>query len=177
MSDVGFVYAMAAANGLVKIGYSEKPRLRLSKINSDAGSPCELVGFVPATRAQEADLHKLLTPERSYREWYRHGELTAHFLSLLPVMQGRRAGGRQRKFSQAGAHPLSTYRARSGKTLGDLAKLVGVTQCSLSRIENGKQGITAQMAMTLGRVTGIPLHELRPDLWPAPASQHADAGQ
>lgn len=168
----GFVYAMSAANGLVKIGYSEKPRLRLSKINSDAGSPCELVGFVAATRAQEKDLHTLLAPERSYGEWYRRERLVAHFMSQLPASsRPENASGRRLKISAN--HPLQEYRRAVGMSLQILSVTAQSDRSTLSRIERGLRSPCPNLALKLEAATrgAVPRWKLRPDLWSEPVAE------
>lgn len=87
MSAPGFIYAVMAANGLVKIGFSKNPRSRAVKINSDASSPCRLLGFVEASVAVEAALHRRLAAHRVYSEWYRHEGLVREFVDQLPTLE------------------------------------------------------------------------------------------
>jgi DNA-binding transcriptional regulator YdaS (Cro superfamily) len=174
----GFVYAIERGD-LVKIGFSEKPQRRLSKINSDAGAPCRLLGYVEATRQQEAELHSLLAPHRSYGEWYRRENAVDHFILMLPAPTPSQ---RRRKNAAAARHPLARYRHRERLTLARLAKLCGTTKATLSRVETGKLIPTTRMAMALELATGgaVSRHELRPDIWPeenryAHPSQTGDA--
>lgn len=66
---IGYVYAVAAGD-LVKIGWSSRPRRRIAKIASDNGISCKLIGVVPATKEQEAELLNLLSPYRVRGEWF-----------------------------------------------------------------------------------------------------------
>ena len=63
-------------------------------------------------------------------------------------------------------HPLRAYRrATTPKvSLDDLAKSVGRSKATLSRIENWKQPIPEELLGKLSDVTGISPRELRPDL-------------
>ena len=69
------------------------------------------------------------------------------------------------------AHALKTYRAAHDKTLADLAAEIGSTAATLSNIETGKIHPSAGLALKIKEATGVPLHELRPDLWDRPTKQ------
>lgn len=71
-------------------------------------------------------------------------------------------------------HPLRRYRTAKDISLETLAKRVGSTKASLSRIETRLQMPSPALARVLQKVTGIPLWELRPDIWEKP--KKGDAG-
>jgi DNA-binding transcriptional regulator YdaS (Cro superfamily) len=60
---------------------------------------------------------------------------------------------------------------RRGIRLTDLARSVGVDKSSVTRWD--KRRIPAERVLDVERVTGIPRHELRPDLYPSPEQQGA----
>lgn len=64
---------------------------------------------------------------------------------------------------------LRRYREREGKTLDEIATAFGVHKTSVLRWEEGR--VPAERAATLSSLTGIPLHELRPDIFPAPETE------
>lgn len=135
----GFVYAIAADNGLVKIGHSAQPKKRLAKISSDASSPCRLIGYVPATREQEAALHQVLLPSRVNREWYRRDTAVQMFLDLLPK---REFAAKERRpkivvFSGSPPHSLTTT-AEVTEVLGGFRKLAEITGCKPKAAWNWK---------------------------------------
>lgn len=71
---------------------------------------------------------------------------------------------------------LKELRERADLSQRAIAELLGVTVASVSRWENGKRRIAAEIAVQIDRVTDgrIPKESLRPDLFvtsPAPADQ------
>jgi transcriptional regulator with XRE-family HTH domain len=65
-------------------------------------------------------------------------------------------------------HPLRVYRERTGHSLAAVAARVGVTRQTLSRIELEVHKPRPELARKLEEATGIPKHELRPDIWDVP---------
>lgn len=61
-------------------------------------------------------------------------------------------------------HPITRYRAASGISLTALARAFGVNKTTIMRWEDGR--VPAERVLDVERVTGIPRHELRPDLYP-----------
>jgi DNA-binding XRE family transcriptional regulator len=64
-------------------------------------------------------------------------------------------------------HPLSLYREQNGITQHDIAAAVGVTRWTINRIELGDRQPSVSLARKLVTLTGIPLSELRPDIFEA----------
>lgn len=62
---------------------------------------------------------------------------------------------------------LKSWRAAQGISSTEAARLVGVSQAQWSRYETAKAAIGAKRVGLLSQVTGIPRHELRPDLFEA----------
>lgn len=81
---IGFVYAIES-DGLVKIGYSTNPKRRLNTIRVNRVSHCELLGYVEATRKQEAECHELLKSEHKRGEWFSKGPLVSLFISKMSI--------------------------------------------------------------------------------------------
>jgi len=65
-------------------------------------------------------------------------------------------------------HPLTQYRDRHGLTLETFGQRIGLSKVSVWRIENGQQDLKPRLAKVVSHETGIPLWELRPDIWDAP---------
>ena len=59
---------------------------------------------------------------------------------------------------------LRTYRLQNDMTLSDLGRLVGVRRAAVCKWE--RKRVPAERVLDVERVTGIPRHELRPDLYP-----------
>jgi transcriptional regulator with XRE-family HTH domain len=70
-------------------------------------------------------------------------------------------------------HPLTLYRESRGLTLEGLGDLVGLSKPSVWRIEAGEQMPSPETAKEINAKTGIPLWELRPDIWDAPKGRAA----
>ena len=79
----GFVYFVRCQDR-VKIGYSEDPVKRLSKINTDAPYPCDLVGYVSVDDFPERELHERFAGLRVHGEWFAPSpDLEAFVVSLV----------------------------------------------------------------------------------------------
>lgn len=61
------------------------------------------------------------------------------------------------------ASPIRAYRVANALTLYDLALKFGVNKSTVLRWEEGT--VPAERILDIERVTGIPRHELRPDLF------------
>jgi len=59
---------------------------------------------------------------------------------------------------------FATYRQTAGLTLDATADLFGVDRTTILRWERGKPPIPERRLSEVSRITGIPPHELRPDL-------------
>ena len=76
VGEKGYVYvARASRSGLVKIGYSTNPALRLRSLCSAVGEPVELVAAAQGDRAQERALLERVARHsisvKGNREWHR----------------------------------------------------------------------------------------------------------
>ena len=63
---------------------------------------------------------------------------------------------------------LAAYMSESGKTDAEIAAALGVNAEVVRLWRHGRRRISAERAIALSKLTGIPRHELRPDLWEAP---------
>lgn len=70
---------------------------------------------------------------------------------------------------------LKRYRAEKQYSLQHVAELLDVSAATVSRIENDKQTITADMAVAIEKATGgaVKRSDLRDDLWPKPENAEA----
>jgi len=63
---------------------------------------------------------------------------------------------------------LKSYRERMNLSRGALAESLGVTRMTVWRWENGARRIDDSIIGKIVSLTGLPVHELRPDLpWPS----------
>lgn len=62
---------------------------------------------------------------------------------------------------------LSTYLKGEGRTSTELGRMLGVAHSTVIRWAAGQ--VPAERVKAVSAATGIPLHELRPDLFDAPA--------
>jgi transcriptional regulator with XRE-family HTH domain len=61
---------------------------------------------------------------------------------------------------------IQQYRETHGLTQNRLAEILGKTKATVSRWESGNRNIRPSDVIEIERATGIPRHELRPDLYP-----------
>lgn len=69
---------------------------------------------------------------------------------------------------------LSRATEKAGGQLA-LAKAIGTTQSNVwTWLKKSKRGTPAEWVLAIEAATGIPRHELRPDLYPPPATATAE---
>tara|TARA_R110002111_G_scaffold170741_1_gene236426 strand:- start:1195 stop:1425 length:231 start_codon:yes stop_codon:yes gene_type:complete len=68
---------------------------------------------------------------------------------------------------------LRAYREALGLSQAALAKEIGVQDAAICKWEKGR--VSVQMVLTVERITGIPRHLLRPDVYPAPVRRSEGA--
>ena len=67
--------------------------------------------------------------------------------------------------------PLKIW--RGDRKAASVAQQLGVTLAMWSRWENGRRAIPANRVNDISELTGIPPHELRPDVFRAPQAEDA----
>lgn len=166
----GFVYFIACGDR-VKIGYSVDPAKRLTKINADAPMSCELLGFVSATDFPEQELHDRFAAVRLHSEWF---ALTAEIKAFIATASvGARIGGdRFDREDLSDATPLKRWRVLQKLTQRDAAAQAGAHVAHWNKWELGKARIPAAHCLAIARLTGISVHDLRPDIY-GPKSEAA----
>jgi hypothetical protein len=158
----GFVYAVECA-GRVKLGFSEDPGKRFNKIASDAPFPCDLLGYWPASRADELALHAKFKKIRVHGEWFAVTEdlLSTISAKVIPMDKS------QVRFRIGDDDTiLAVWRKTQKQNAKVISKAMGINQSTWSRWERGTLRVPAERVPKLSMLTGIPRHELRPDIFP-----------
>lgn len=65
---------------------------------------------------------------------------------------------------------IKAYRAETEATQQALADVLGVRQSTVASWESGHRSVSASLVGRVSACTGIPMHVLRPDLFPQPAA-------
>jgi hypothetical protein len=159
----GFVYAVECA-GRIKIGFSEGPEKRFNKIASDAPFPCVLLGYWPATVADEMAFHERFKSIRVHGEWFAVTEDLLAFVSAN-VIPAENMGVRFRVSEDDSI--LAAWRKSNKKLGAEVADELGITQATWSRWESKSRRVPAERVADVERVTGINRAELRPDIFGA----------
>lgn len=61
--------------------------------------------------------------------------------------------------------PIRTFRDAKKITLQQFGDMVGLKKARVWKYENGRLPVPAELVPKIEEATGIPRHELRPDLW------------
>lgn len=67
-------------SGLVKIGYSKRPKDRFNAIKTMSPEHLNLIGVIPGGKSEEAELHKKFERHREHGEWFRKVPELATFI-------------------------------------------------------------------------------------------------
>jgi DNA-binding transcriptional regulator YdaS (Cro superfamily) len=67
------------------------------------------------------------------------------------------------------APTLSALLAKRSMNMADLARRIGINKSSVTLW--GQRRVPAERVLEVEKATGIPRHELRPDIYPAPVEQ------
>lgn len=150
----GFIYIVENASGLFKIGYSIRPKRRLSQLATSTAEQLTLRAAFPGTIGEERELHEALAPWRVEREWFSDCQPIRALIGA-----GIQAGGGERGDAQ---HPLVAYSKASNHTISDIAAKAGCSRMSLHRIINGEQNATLSMLERISAATDgrVPVSQL-----------------
>lgn len=154
----GFIYAIECS-GRVKIGYSEAPEKRFSKVASDAPFPCVLLGFWPGTVAEELEVQTKFQSVRVHGEWF---AVTEDLLAFLQQNVVPHVKANKHKTVYETDSPLTAWRKRAGLRQQDLGELIGVNTAFISQLENGISAASLKVALKILEVTGgeVPVESL-----------------
>jgi len=90
VSAPGYCYAMETDDAF-KFGFSSEPWRRLAGINSTTPTPARMLGYVAASKIQEARLHELLRKFKIRGEWYCKCPVTVAVANLFPAKSPARS--------------------------------------------------------------------------------------
>lgn len=144
----GFLYAVASG-GRVKIGFSRNPWGRFSKISSDAPAECSFLGCWPGSLDDESAAHGRFSHLRAHGEWFEVADDLIDFIKSRAIALPR--PGRSRIIE--GAHPLTEYAARTGRSFTDIAKRAGVSRMTLYRLVRGEQNARISLLEQISAAT------------------------
>lgn len=68
---------------------------------------------------------------------------------------------------------LKNWREQSGLVGNQAAEKLGISQSQWSKYELNLRNVNPSRAAALSELTGIPLHEIRPDVFSAPSQEPA----
>lgn len=155
----GFIYFLRCGE-FVKIGYSKEPENRLRYFETGSPYDFEMLAVHPGSERDEAALHRLLAAYRHKGEWFCGcAEIAAIVANGIP------------KFSHPVIDSASADAAmkRACDIAGGqsaLAKKLGVRQSHVWHwVHRSKNGVPAEFAPAVEKITGVPRHELRPDVF------------
>lgn len=139
--------------GRVKIGFSEKPNLRLNKIAADAPFPCSLLGVIAGDQKTEADIQERWRHLRCHREWFAAGR---EFLAWISENTSQYRSEKQyKRYSE-----VCGFQVQRG-VVGKIAKACGVTSPSVSQWKR----IPAEHCLKVSEIIGVDAEVLRPDIF------------
>lgn len=128
------------STGLVKIGASDNPWSRLSKIQSDNPGELQMLAIAGGGREFEAAVHRMFKPDHVRGEWFRMSPDLAAYLRTLPAV----------------IKPKRSLLTLEGTALGDrdLASTLGIAQSYAAQIRCGLRPVTIAIALALHSKTG-----------------------
>lgn len=130
-----------AASGYVKIGFSEKPWLRFSKIQSDHPTKLDIWLVIEGDREREALLHQRFDGLRHRGEWFRVDT------AIVDFVDGAIADG------ENVAPPVKT--PPHGMTQQAICKLTGLGSGHISGILSGKATTPIWTAVHIFAASGV----------------------
>ena len=163
-------FVQAGEAGPIKIGFARDVYRRLNKLRSDSPLPLVLLAMTPGDQLYERELHERFHAHRQHREWFGPAPELLDFIATLPKPE-RQSRSRPRKAFERPTGRQWTIKemaACAGSVVG-LAKIVGRTHSTVC----GWAVVPSGHARAIHEALGIPLHEIRPDLWAPPRRRRA----
>lgn len=148
----------AGESGPVKIGWALDPKERLVTLQCAHHERLSLIKLWEVGRKAEKWLHDRFKHLRIRNEWFVFDpsmlsiEVPDEFPDPLP-----------KKAPTVRTSVLATKVIPAVGSSAELARRLGVNKTAISQWHN--RNIPVSRAIAISRITGIPLHELRPDFW------------
>lgn len=150
----------------VKIGYSSKPRHRLSQLKVASPVALELVAIMPGDRAVERQLHDRFADSRKAGEWFAESRELAKLIKEFrwaPPARTRKPDRFDRLAAKGNVSSITAARLRLRLSQTELAKALGYGNPSaVCRMENGSRAISPRTILALEALIerqrkGVPL--------------------
>lgn len=136
------------SQSLVKIGFSLKPHLRVSKIQSDSPFPCKLIGLMEGDRAEELRVQALFAHLRVRAEWFRMEPELKAFISENPFIKPVKAKPKP-------TDAIGKYLWENDMSDRALGALIGISAAQINRVRNGAADPSWRLVKSLYEKTGI----------------------
>jgi hypothetical protein len=151
----------AGDTGAVKVGYAVDVAKRVKLLQCGAPYPLILLRQEPGDRAMEAALHRHYRTKHLRLEWYALN--TADVNVDLATVARKPAPGPLRPKPFVRPEVARAIQVAGGGAA--LAKACGVRKEAVQQWKSA--GIPPLRAQQVAAVTKLPLHEIRPDIYPA----------
>ncbi len=140
-------FVQAGEGGPIKIGFARDVPSRLGKMRVDCPIPLTLLAVAEGDASYESRLHQQFEGHLQRGEWFAPAPELLALVATLPKPEP------PRRKMKSGAHPLRLYRCDRGLTLQELARMVGVTHATISRIEEQRLRPNLGLVIRLSNAT------------------------
>jgi DNA-binding XRE family transcriptional regulator len=151
-------FVRCALTSRVKIGFSEKPWLRLVKIQVDCPTELSLAAVLDGDVDAERAFHARFKEHRIRGEWFSESGSLKEFLREQPTPK-RPPSVRKLRVSTT---RLGDWFNESGLTDADVSRETGVSQTTICRVRRGHYLPRLKIAQKLANYVGVPVRELFP---------------
>jgi DNA-binding XRE family transcriptional regulator len=139
MASVYFI--QDGVSGLIKIGYAQRPWVRLSKMQSDSPGVLTIIALEDGGLEREVELHRQFAGHRERGEWFRPDPAILDYAKQLGAVARPRKTGKSVAFW--------------GMTDEALSKKVSVHRATLTKIRQGRHSPTPATAIQIQRAIGM----------------------
>lgn len=156
-------FVQGGESGLIKIGFARNVASRLVKMRVDSPVPLVLMVAIEGDLTIERELHQRFSDDRALGEWFRPSEALLSFIRTATAIELPTKARKPFDRPSGRAWRINEIIDCAGG-LKRLADIVGVdhsTICGWRR----RDRVPAVRARPISEKLGIPLQELRPDLW------------